>query len=97
MTISRVCVVGAGQMGTGIAIVAARFGKCQVSLIDKFPASLDRSRIFVQSWAKKEEGKGTLPENFLSLINFQEFEKAKPEIEKSEFVIEAVPEIFDLN
>lgn len=82
--------VGAGQMGTGIAIVAARHGNCNVTLVDKFGESLEKSRKFLTSWVAKEKAKGNNAENILSLINFEKFEVA--DFTESQVVIEAVPE-----
>mmetsp|Transcript_6381 Transcript_6381/g.14545 ORF Transcript_6381/g.14545 Transcript_6381/m.14545 type:complete len:319 (-) Transcript_6381:193-1149(-) len=59
---SRVGVVGTGQMGTGIAIVAARHAGLEVVALDALPASLDRSSQFVRDWAGKEVKKGRLTE-----------------------------------
>jgi len=91
---NRVCVVGAGQMGTGIAIVAARAG-CHVTLLDSFPESLARSRKFVESWAARETAKGADFKNFLTSFNFEIFEKSAA-VESAGIVVEAVPETLEL-
>lgn len=42
----KLAVIGAGQMGTGIAIVANRIAKLDVCLVDTSEAGLQRSRQF---------------------------------------------------
>jgi len=46
-------VVGSGQMGTGIAIVANKVAKLPVTIYDSNPISLQKSKNFVASWLKK--------------------------------------------
>lgn len=55
-------VVGSGQMGTGIAIVANRVAKLPVAIYDSNPVSLQKSRDFVKDWLKKEQGKNRITE-----------------------------------
>lgn len=43
-------VVGAGQMGTGIAIVANRVAGLNVKLVDTSEATLSKSNKFIESW-----------------------------------------------
>ena len=91
-------VVGAGQMGTGIAIVAARTGACdRVVLMDSFPAALENSKKFVDSWMAKEQGKGRLSdderEKMQSTLTFKgDFGNAAD----LDFVVEAVPENLEI-
>jgi 3-hydroxybutyryl-CoA dehydrogenase len=46
-------VIGAGQMGTGIAIVANRVAKLPVLIYDSNPVSLKKSQSFVSEWLAK--------------------------------------------
>jgi 3-hydroxybutyryl-CoA dehydrogenase len=94
----RVGVVGAGQMGTGIAIVTARHAGLDVITLDKFPGALEKSQQFVKDWAAKEAKKGRLSDEdaklFSSRMKFgllddSSAEAAVPELD---FVIEAVSE-----
>lgn len=101
-------VVGAGQMGIGIAIVAARQKVCdKVVLIDSFPAGLDRAKKFVASWTEKEIGKGRLTaEEASDLFGEGKFAYVDSSDASSsalqsavgalDFVIEAVPENLDI-
>jgi len=94
----RVGVVGCGQMGTGIAIVAARHAGAEVYAFDKFPASLERSGKFVQDWAAKEVKKGRLTEadsaGLVDRIRYCGLDDATAmkEVAGLDFVIEAVSE-----
>lgn len=97
----RLGVVGCGQMGTGIAIVAARHAGMEVLALDKFPASLDRSRKFVEDWAAKEMKKGRMDEAarkaLLGRISFRSLEdpKALP-LAGLDMVVEAVSEELEM-
>ena len=46
-------VIGSGQMGTGIAIVANRLAKLPVLIYDSNPVSLKKSQTFVNDWLVK--------------------------------------------
>jgi len=96
--VRRVGVVGCGQMGTGIAIVAARHAEAEVFAFDKFPPSLERSRKFVADWAAKEVKKGRMNEtdssSFEKRITFGSLDDdtALALVPSLDFVIEAVNE-----
>ena len=46
-------VVGSGQMGTGIAIVANKIANLNVTIYDSNQVALKKSQDFVQSWLNK--------------------------------------------
>jgi 3-hydroxybutyryl-CoA dehydrogenase len=50
-------VIGSGQMGTGIAIVANRVAKLPVLIYDSNPVSLKKSQTFLNDWLSKELNK----------------------------------------
>ena len=52
--VKKIAVVGCGQMGTGIAIVAAKHAGAEVVGLDAYPTSLERSKAFAADWAAKE-------------------------------------------
>jgi len=52
--IKRIGVLGAGQMGTGIGIVASRVANLEVVFVDPIAESLKKSEKFVHGWCKKE-------------------------------------------
>ena len=56
---TRLCVVGAGQMGSGIAQVAAVAGY-DVTLVDVSPAQLDRARAGIERSLAKLVSKGSV-------------------------------------
>lgn len=58
--IRHIGVVGAGQMGTGIGIVASRVAGLNVTFIDPKQESLKRSENFVANWCQKEISKDKL-------------------------------------
>lgn len=53
-------VIGAGQMGTGIGIVASRIAGLNVTMVDPSETSLDKSRAFLSNWCQKEIAKERL-------------------------------------
>jgi 3-hydroxybutyryl-CoA dehydrogenase len=57
--VTRLCVVGAGQMGSGIAQVAAVAGY-DVTLVDVSPAQLDRARSGIERSLAKLVSKGSV-------------------------------------
>lgn len=69
-------VVGAGQMGTGIAIVANRIAKLPVIIYDSNPSALAKSKDFINKWLSKELSKNKCSQQdvteFNSRIRFAE-------------------------
>lgn len=96
--VAKVGVVGSGQMGTGIAIVAARHAGLEVLILDKFEKSLENSRKFTQDWAAKEVKKGRLTEEarpaFEGRLTYGtlDSEATLAAVPGLDFVIEAVSE-----
>ncbi|KAG5921816.1 hypothetical protein E4U42_005702 [Claviceps africana] len=87
-------VVGAGQMGLGIALVAAQKAQVPVTLIDTSDKALDKGLAFAEKLLAKDVSK--------SRITQAEADKARSLLKPStnmedlssvDFVIEAVPEI----
>ncbi|KAK4864291.1 hypothetical protein LT330_010084 [Penicillium expansum] len=90
-------VIGAGQMGLGIALVAAQKAKVPVTLVDTSQASLDKGLKFADKLLEKDVAKQRLTR--------EAADEARGLISTSltleglsavDFVIEAVPEIPDL-
>jgi len=90
-------VIGAGQMGTGIAIVANRVAGLKVKIIDTTEDRLASSRKFVENWCEKEIGKQrmTSDERYQMLERYSYFTKIE-ELNDADFVVEAVTEDFDV-
>ncbi|KAL4902845.1 hypothetical protein BDW74DRAFT_180545 [Aspergillus multicolor] len=90
-------VIGAGQMGLGIALVAAQKAQVPVKLVDNSQASLDKGLKFADKLLEKDVSK--------ERITREAADAARGRITSSlnlddlcsvDFVIEAVPEIPDL-
>lgn len=84
----KVGVIGSGQMGTGIGIVANMIAKSNVIMIDN-KNSIKNSEIFVNKWLNKELDKGKLQqgdvEGFKNRLRYSE---KIEEVAGCDFVIE---------
>lgn len=96
MTFKRVAIVGAGQMGAGIAQVAAS-SALEVFVLDSFKGACERAKGNIEKSLAKLKEKGLLiesPETVAKRIVYvdrvQELQSAKPDI-----VIEAIAENFE--
>ena len=89
--------IGAGQMGTGIGIVASRTAGVNVKMVDASEKSLKRSQDFINQWCDKEIGKERMTEEdkkgVLSTISFHDNISSLNDID---FAIEAANEDFVL-
>ncbi|KAJ0308356.1 hypothetical protein COL516b_003625 [Colletotrichum fioriniae] len=92
--VKRLGVIGAGQMGLGIALVAAQRAQVPVTLVDANKAALDKGLAFAEKLLAKDVSK--------SRITQEQADKARSllspatsidELSDVDFVIEAVPEI----
>ena len=61
--IKQIGIIGAGQMGTGIAYVSAVTGKYNVTILDNNQIQLNKSIEFIKSLLKKDISKGKLDSN----------------------------------
>ncbi|OJD40036.1 3-hydroxybutyryl-dehydrogenase [Diplodia corticola] len=95
--VKKLGVLGAGQMGLGIALVAAQKAQIPVKVIDTSQASIDKGLKFADKLLEKDVGK--------QRISQQDATAARERLTSSttlddlsdvDFVIEAVPEIPDL-
>jgi 3-hydroxybutyryl-CoA dehydrogenase len=86
MTFDRVLVVGAGQMGAGIAQVVAASGR-QVLLHDPFPAAVERGLAGIRRSLERLEAKGGAPAaDVLSRIT------ESADLQPADLMIEAIVE-----
>lgn len=92
--ISTLGIVGAGQMGTGIALVGSSKANLQVKILDSSEQQVNSSREFVKNWANKQKEKGKL-ENPQEVIQRIQFTSQLEELADSDFVIEAISEIVE--
>src|SRR5882762_9575259 len=91
-TLRTIGVVGSGQMGRGIAQVAAQAG-FDVLLHDQDPAALGAARTFIESSLKRQVEKGKLPEPVRAETLGRIRAVAEPgAFSTADFVIEAVSE-----
>ncbi|OHE96384.1 3-hydroxyacyl-CoA dehydrogenase [Colletotrichum orchidophilum] len=95
--VKRLGVIGAGQMGLGIALVAAQRAQVQVTLVDANKAALDKGLAFAEKLLAKDVSK--------SRITQEQADQARSllspatsidQLSEVDFVIEAVPEIPNL-
>ncbi|KAL5604132.1 hypothetical protein BROUX41_002121 [Berkeleyomyces rouxiae] len=97
LEIKKLGVLGAGQMGLGIALVAAAKAGLPVSLVDTSEKALNKGLGFADKLLAKDVSKGRLSEEEAqkarSLLSTSTTMDAFAEVD---FVIEAVPEIPDL-
>src|SRR6478735_3984742 len=90
MDFEHVLVVGAGQMGGGIAQVVAASGRC-VSLYDSYPGATDRGLATMRkSLEKLAEKGGADPDEVLARVT------AVDEIAPADLMVEAVIEDFEI-
>ncbi|RHZ62114.1 hypothetical protein CDV55_106378 [Aspergillus turcosus] len=90
-------VIGAGQMGLGIALVAASKAQVPVTLIDTSQASLDRGLTFADKLLQKDVSKERLTREAADAVRARITPSLNmDDLSSVDFVIEAVPEIPDL-
>ncbi len=96
MEIQHIGVIGAGQMGNGIAQVAACAG-FKVSMIDIKQEYLDMAMANIQKSLEKLVSKDRLsqPESSIALSRIN-YSTSMIEVSDADLVIEAVPEILEL-
>jgi 3-hydroxybutyryl-CoA dehydrogenase len=96
MEIQHIGVIGAGQMGNGIAQVAACAG-FKVTMIDIKQEYLDRAMKNIQKSLEKLVSKDRLTQKeFTDASSNINFSTTMQDVSDADIVIEAVPEIFEL-
>ncbi|KAK3684781.1 3-hydroxyacyl-CoA dehydrogenase [Podospora appendiculata] len=95
--VKRLGVIGAGQMGLGIALVAAQKANVKVTLVDSSQKSLDKGMAFADKLLAKDVAKSRLTQeqadHARALLTPT---TSLDELSGADFIIEAVPEIPDL-
>src|SRR5688572_2330848 len=92
MTIAKLGVVGAGQMGAGIAQVAAMAG-IETHVVDVSADSLARGQKVVADSLGRLQKKGVIDETKATLVQKQlKWSTAMADLRDANFVVEAVPE-----
>lgn len=96
--IERFAVVGAGQMGIGIALVAAKMAAISfVQIVDNSAESLDKGHKFLISLLNKDVSKGKMTQEDADLV-LSRIHKVKKmsELSKTDFIVEAATENLDI-
>ena len=97
MATKHIGVIGAGQMGTGIGVVASRVAGLNVTMVDPYQASLDKSSNFVQNWCAKEISKDRLTDaDSQDVMNRIAYSTEIDSLKTADFVIEAANEDFEI-
>ncbi|KAL8744402.1 MAG: hypothetical protein Q9190_003356 [Brigantiaea leucoxantha] len=92
--VKKLGVVGAGQMGLGIALVAAQKAQVPVTLVDTSQASIDKGLQFADKLLEKDVSKERINKDEAAAIRQRIVTTTKLEdLSNADFVIEAVPEI----
>ncbi|KAH0399591.1 hypothetical protein KCU89_g6052, partial [Aureobasidium melanogenum] len=95
--VKKLGVIGAGQMGLGIALVAALRAKVPVTLVDNSQASIDKGLKFADKLLAKDVSKQRITQDEADAAR-QRLTPANDmgALSEVDMVIEAVPEILDL-
>ncbi|GAP84032.1 putative 3-hydroxybutyryl- dehydrogenase [Rosellinia necatrix] len=92
--VKRLGVIGAGQMGLGIALVAAQKAGVPVTLVDSSKASLDKGLAFAEKLLAKDVSKSRITQDQADQARSRLVgTTSMDELSNVDFVIEAVPEI----
>lgn len=95
--VKRLGVVGAGQMGLGIALVASRAAGVPVTVVDTSQKSLDKGLAFADKLLSKDVSKQKLSQSDADAARERLTPTTKmDDLGNVDMVIEAVPEIVDL-
>ncbi|CAG9326687.1 unnamed protein product [Blepharisma stoltei] len=87
-------VVGAGQMGSGIAIVGALNANLTVKVMDSNDEQIERSRKFIGDWLDKKSAKNPIA-NLAEVKGRIHYIKESKELGDCDFVIEAISEVVE--
>ena len=92
--VKKLGVIGAGQMGLGIALTAARAATVPVTLVDNSQAALDKGLVFASKLLEKDVQKERLTSSDAETIKSRlHTTTSMSDLSSVDFVIEAVPEI----
>lgn len=95
--VKKLGVVGAGQMGLGIALVASRMAKVPVVVVDTSQKSLDKGLAFADKLLSKDVSKDRISQSDADATRERLRTTTKmEELGDVDMVIEAVPEIVEL-
>lgn len=96
-SISSLSVIGSGQMGTGIALVAANVANIPVTIVDNSENQLKSSDLFIEKWCNSQMKKDKINNEQKTKIKSLITHTSSIElISNSDFVIEAASENFEV-
>eukprot|EP00347_Sterkiella_histriomuscorum_P019455 403341568 len=96
-SVKSVGIVGSGQMGTGIGIVASRVAGVNVKFVDPKDESLRKSESFISSWCDKEISKQKMTaEEKTAVLSRISFHNSIEKLNDVDFAVEAANEDFNL-
>ncbi|CAB4384155.1 unnamed protein product [Rhizophagus irregularis] len=94
--INQIGVIGAGQMGTGIAYVAANVAKLPVKIFDLDPRKADKAFSFIERLLEKAISKERItPDQATDTKSRIEISTSISDLSSADFIIEAVVEDMD--
>ncbi|KAK3359310.1 3-hydroxyacyl-CoA dehydrogenase [Lasiosphaeria hispida] len=94
LEVRRLGVIGAGQMGLGIALVAAQRAQVPVTLVDSSPKSLEKGMAFAEKLLARDVSKQRITQEQANTARALLTPTTSIEdLSEADFVIEAVPEI----
>merc|ERR1719454_2168144 len=94
---STLGVLGSGQMGTGIGIVAARHAEQRVMFVDPVEGSLKKSQSFIEGWCAKQIKQERMTAEEAELMRSRiSWHSEIPAVQDANFIVEAVNEDFGL-
>ncbi|PSS00767.1 3-hydroxybutyryl-CoA dehydrogenase [Coniella lustricola] len=95
--VKRLGVIGAGQMGLGIALVAAQKAQVDVTIVDTSEASLSKGLAFADKLLAKDVAKERITQDEADTARSRlSVGTSMEKLTEVDFVIEAVPEIPEL-
>ncbi|RVX75446.1 hypothetical protein B0A52_00799 [Exophiala mesophila] len=95
--VKKIGVIGAGQMGLGIALVAAQKAQVPVTLVDNSQQSLDKGLAFADKLLAKDVSKQRITEEVAKATRARLTATTEiSDLKDVDMVIEAVPEILSL-
>lgn len=93
MSIHHIGVIGAGQMGTGIAQVAAQMARISVSLYDQSSSAVQKSISFIDKMLQKDVSKGKMEDtNRKHILDRIHQVSSVDQLKDADIIIEAVKE-----
>lgn len=86
-------IVGAGQLGTGLALLASSVGRLNVKLIDTCEEHLSRSHMLMEHWLRRQQTLAKLDsKDYYDILHRISVSSHLEDVREAEFVIESATE-----